>query len=466
MVFTQTYEPGTIKPYSRWQVILIAIPAMLAPILSIISAKLSPVSLAFTLIAVSIFAYSRGGLKFPGRSAVKVSIGFLAFAAFAGLSALWSPVPGKSLIAAISFAAIFAVALECVSLLASEQKQPTLHMAEGVWIGFLLASIYYAADVLTGQSIKIMVFNALGLSPGHLLPKWAFWKDGKVVGIPLSDATRNAFALPLLLWSALMATSGVSNLNLKKCINGLLILVVCIGVFLSPNDTAKLALVIGTIAFILASYSRTWSLRVVVAAWFAATLLAIPIAFALSGSNLEDAKWLPVNGASRIKIWTSTANETLKSPIVGVGANSTAEITKRIAELKKSSPEAAAAFKGFSTSPHAHNIYLQTWFELGVLGAGFLSLCGYGLLSRIGALSERAYAYGLATFASGAMLSASSYGLWQLWFLSMFAWTICVFEIGRRVLEDDYAKKQQPLRLIEQPPRPSRPEKILPSKPV
>jgi O-antigen ligase len=437
MVFAQTYEPGTIKPYSRWQVILIAIPAMLAPILAIISAKLSPVSLGLTLISITAFAHLRGDLKFSRLGPNRVLAAILAFAAFSALSALWSPVPGKSLISAVSFVVPVVVAFACVNLISGERSQPSLHMAEGLWLGLLIASVYYVADVTTGQSIKIMIYNLFGLSPDHLLPKWAVWKNGKVVAIPFSDATRNAFAFPLLLWPSLMAVEGVSNINLRTGLKWLLVIIVSVGVFLSPNDTAKFSLVVSMTVFVTAFGSRKWSLRVAILAWFAASFLAVPIAFGLAGSKLENAAWLPANGAGRLKIWSTTASETLKSPIIGVGANATSAISKQIAELKKGTPAAAATLKGYSLNAHAHNIFLQTWFELGFLGAALLSLCGYSVLARISTLSDRVYPYGLATFASGAMLSASSYGFWQFWFLSMFAWTICVFEIGRRVIEDD-----------------------------
>ena len=106
-------------------------------------------------------------------------------------------------------------------------------------------------------------------------------------------------------------------------------------------------------------------------------------------------------------------------------------------ELRNDPAQAVTVPVGFVPAAHAHNIYLQTWYELGVCGAALLSIFGLGILLRIGQLPERTFAFGLATFASGAMLASSSSGLWQLWFLAMFGWAGCAFQIGRQILERD-----------------------------
>jgi O-antigen ligase len=438
MVFTQRNDHRAEPERSRLRHILIATPVMLAPILSIVSAKLALASLVLTTISVAVFASMRCEIKSPRFEWNGVTVSILAFAAYSALSALWSPVPATTLLSVLGLIVSFAMAYVCIVLSVGEHQQPAAHMAEGLWIGLFIASLYYVIDVATGQSIKMFVYNSLGLTPGNWLPKWAVWKDGKVVTIPPSDATRNAFALPLLLWAGLMAVEGVSNASLKLAVKLTLFVVVVVGVFLSPNDTAKLALIVGAAVFTIARISRRWSLPLIASACIAGTMLAVPIALSPAGSALERAAWLPANGSGRLAIWRFTAAETLKSPWIGVGANANSEMLKRIAGQKKDPANVSAAnVRNLPRVPHPHNIYLQTWFELGFVGAALLTLFGCAILQRIGQLSDRVYPYGLATFSTAVMLAASSYGLWQFWFLAMFAWTACVFQIGRLVMVEE-----------------------------
>ena len=441
MVFADEQISGKQWPHSRLTAVFIALPVLLSPILAIASAKMSPVSLVLTAATIAAFAYVRGGIatarfaRTLQRDSVVLSI--LAFAAFAGLSALWSPVPTASLLAAGSLVGVTACAYAGISLAAGEFELPERHLAEGLWMGFLIATIYYLCDVVSGQTIKIWAYNAIGIDPSLVTSQWVVFKNGKVVKFTLSDETRNAFVIPLLIWPALMAADCISKTKLKCVIKGLLISVAAGGVFLSPNDTAKLAIVFGAMAFGAARLSRIWSLRFVIGIWLAGCLLALPVASGLDGSRLEKAARMPPNGRARIKIWRSTADETYKSPLIGIGANASSAVSKRMVELRNDPAQAVTVPVGFVPAAHAHNISLQTWYELGVCGAALLSIFGLGILLRIGQLPERTFAFGLATFASGAMLASSSSGLWQLWFLAMFGWAGCAFQIGRQILERD-----------------------------
>jgi O-antigen ligase len=87
-------------------------------------------------------------------------------------------------------------------------------------------------------------------------------------------------------------------------------------------------------------------------------------------------------------------------------------------------------------STHAHSVFLQTWFELGLVGATLLTLFGLALVQSIMALGAAVRPYALATFASTAVMAASSYGMWQYWYLAMFGLCAATFGVGARLLED------------------------------
>jgi O-antigen ligase len=88
-------------------------------------------------------------------------------------------------------------------------------------------------------------------------------------------------------------------------------------------------------------------------------------------------------------------------------------------------------------SIHSHCIYLQTWFELGAVGALLLTAFGLSVIAAIGRLAPRTQPYAYATFASSAAMAAVSYGMWQAWFITSFALTAVLCVLGTRCLARD-----------------------------
>lgn len=103
-------------------------------------------------------------------------------------------------------------------------------------------------------------------------------------------------------------------------------------------------------------------------------------------------------------------------------------------ELEKQSPDPSSETLKRTLSIHSHSIYLQTWFELGLFGAVLLTLVGLSILSAIRSLAPRLQPYGYATFASAAAMAASSYGMWQAWFMASFGLCTALFALGAQCL--------------------------------
>ena len=85
---------------------------------------------------------------------------------------------------------------------------------------------------------------------------------------------------------------------------------------------------------------------------------------------------------------------------------------------------------------HAHNIFLQTWYELGAVGAVLFSAIGavaWALLSRRPAALQP---YAFASFVSAVLIGAFSWGMWQTWFMAAYAiWVMLLalaLEVARR----------------------------------
>jgi O-Antigen ligase len=349
-----------------------------------------------------------------------------AFLAFAMLSALWAAHPydtlGWGFISVVAF-------LGCgisARVLLSEQRRNIFHISEGLWIGIAAGLIYLAVEILTKQAIKIWLYNALHLGPGDLRPRHFFsWKAGQLVSIMPTDLTRNVAPVPLYIWATLLAIRGTTAETMVRATMCGVFTLAAVVVMISENETAKVAIAAGALLFVLARCWPLWSLRLLQVGWVTVCLAIVPISLSLYRMNLHNAPWLQPTAQHRIIIWNRVAEETMKSPLMGIGAGMTYWNFDG-----STAPKEGELHRRYSRD--AHSVFLQTWFELGVVGAALLSLIGLAVLQRIKRLGSAMGPYGYATFASAAVTLASSWGMWRVWFVYMFAFAVVIFAIAVR----------------------------------
>jgi O-antigen ligase len=99
------------------------------------------------------------------------------------------------------------------------------------------------------------------------------------------------------------------------------------------------------------------------------------------------------------------------------------------------------------TGQHAHNIFLQTWYELGAFGAAALMLFGLSVLAAIDRLPRRLAPFALATFAGAAALGATSWGFWQPWFMGGYGLAAVALMLALAVAEHNRPAADAPSRL-------------------
>jgi O-antigen ligase len=163
-----------------------------------------------------------------------------------------------------------------------------------------------------------------------------------------------------------------------------------------------------------------------IAGWCAATLLVVPIAKELYARGLHLNSPIPLSGKQRIVLWGYTAEQVGKRPLLGIGIAS----TKKLDERNVAAEKPAGYPYPRKTGPHAHNIYLQTWYELGATGAVLLLVFGLSMIAAITTLPERFRPYAAAAFASAATMGAFTWSMWQAWFMGLFALTLMVILLG------------------------------------
>ncbi len=404
---------------------------------ALVSARTVPFLYGLLVAGFLVAAAARGLLEraIPRRGSVAVHLFVFLFYAFA--SAAWAYEPSTSFLAVGLALVVAAGTLVLMQLLDEESRPNLLHLGEGLWIGLLVGLGYLFIEVVGGQSIKIWIYNLLEMRPGDLPhAEYFVWSGSKITFISPEDLTRNMAPVTLFLWPAVMAARGTLSRRSGLIVAWLTIVLAGTVIMLTNHESSKLAFLAALATFGGACLGARLMGRVVATGWVIVCLAVLPSALILHRLDLHNASWLQHSARHRIIIWNYTAEQILKAPLLGVGARTTYVLGPQM-------PVATEPDEAFprTLSVHSHSVYLQTWFELGLIGATLLTLLGLSILQAIRSLTPRLKPYAYATFVSSVAMAASSYGMWQTWFVSLFGVTAAIFALGSVLL----AGRSQPI---------------------
>ena len=103
---------------------------------------------------------------------------------------------------------------------------------------------------------------------------------------------------------------------------------------------------------------------------------------------------------------------------LGIGADSTPAVKAE----RTTPPEQPEGFViKRTTGQHAHNLFLQTWYELGVFGVILVAIAGAAIVSRILLLPALVQPYAAAAFTIVAAIATFAWGVWQVWLVCAVA---------------------------------------------
>lgn len=398
---------------------------------ALISARTIPFSFGLILVAMLVSAAAAGRLS---RSVARLDLltaALVAFPLWSAATALWSEDPGLALIKSGMALLFLVAALVLVRLARRESTMNALHLADGVWMGLLIGLTYFFIELVSDQAIKMWVYNMLDLGPEQLKPLRHFtFAHGDIVDISPIDLTRNTAPISLFIWPAAIAAAATAPRRLRTPLSVGLVLLAVVVIVLSTHETSKLAIVVGLVAYALARLSHRWAFRLMSAAWLACCLLIVPAALLAHRADLHNAPWLQSSAQHRIIIWNHTAEQTLqRNPLFGIGANMTHILGPR---LRDATDNTEGEVQERTLSRHAHNVFLQTWFELGAVGAVLLAIAGVAILAALRRLDRAVRPHAFALFASASVMALASYGMWQIWFMAMFATAPVMFATAHR----------------------------------
>jgi len=398
---------------------LLAIVVLVGLTIALVAPRATPVVLPLVILPIVALASMAGyRLSFPSPSPVALALG--AFTGYLAINAMWAVNPWQGLSRAVLCGLIVALGTLTAIVLPKISSEHAARVSEAVLIGVALAAGYLAVEILAGQPIRrffLSLFPVLQPSPKHMVTA-----DGWVTQLNLYTLNRNLGLLNLMLWPTLLIARSYFSMSIGRIVGLGLLSVAAVGIFSSEHESSMLALAVGCLVFVGMTFATSTMRKVVLALWVAATLLVVPFADIAHDAGLHQAGWLPQTARNRIILWSVTADRLQQAPILGIGIDSTKPLDEEAAASAPREPGDAYAQR---TGRHAHNIFMQTWYELGAAGAFLLLIVGIAALRVLSRLPEIQQPFAYAGFVSAMVIASFTWGMWQPWFMCAFGlWAV------------------------------------------
>lgn len=376
----------------------------------------TPKGLAWLLPCLAAFA----ALVFPGKGVSLIELKhdvpagalFGAITGYLLLGILWSADKGSAIAAGL----IFLLYATSFALLINGLKRETPTVVQGlsriVPAGVAAGALYILFELSTDNLLQRSIFSHIPLTrPAS--PEHVGMSDGQVAFWAIDELNPGVAVLNMLAWPAAFAISHGPASTLVWLKRAALMVLVAAATFLSEHDASKIALLCAMLIFAVSWTSPRWATLLVGAAFIGACLAAVPLVQAAYRDGWHLSTAISVNGRARLIIWDATAAKVRDHPLLGIGANNTKAATSQVSAQQR--PDHVIAW---ATGNHAHNVFLQTWYELGATGVALLAMVALMVLSGIARMPRDGAPYALAVFASVTIINSLSWSLWYPWVLA------------------------------------------------
>ncbi len=366
------------------------------------------------------------------RAAFAVVIGF---ALWSMMTALWSPTPAHSLLKPLFLILATALVWLAVARLRSLSPPYVHYIGEGALTGIVLGLVLVSVELLFNQVIARSLMTWVPAFHENIPKHVEVRPDGTVAHVSDANLNRRTALLTWMFWPGL-ALAICDPSRVRRWVSyGVLAAALVVIILYGLHQTSQMALGLSALVLLLCRFvDPNIVRRALMVAWAAAVLLVVPVAHFSFEAGLHNADWLFRTARHRVVIWGTTAGEILESPIIGVGADAT-PVAMKEATLDQKLSDSIAEF-GSGYAPHAHNVYLQVWYELGAIGALLFAAVGVLALRALAPLQRDEQAFALTVFSATALLIAFSYSLWQTWFLASLALSVCLLALAIRKRSD------------------------------
>ncbi|MFZ2017990.1 MAG: O-antigen ligase family protein [Methyloceanibacter sp.] len=382
----------------------------LSPVITAAVPRLTWLFLALLALAL-IFAAQRRNEGIPLFEWNAALIAVLIVIGYVFLNSTWAVDSHTALNKALLITAVslstFAVAAAVPRIDSSTLRKAAVTFA----LGGFVAAFFITFELLTDGAITRLALNSIQLlhRPNA---KHATILYGQIAHLNPSDLNQNVAILTLNLWPMLLALQ-VEDPDWRSMRPVMFLVMAGIPVLLSEHQSSQLALVLSSAVYVVA---RLWPRPVVrglAALWCAAFLLVLPADFLAYKAGLHEASWLPSSFRARVIIWEYTAEKVFDHPWLGIGADS----TRALNELHQAKETPPGFIFPRTSAWHAHDLFLQTLFELGVVGAVLMAIAGAAAILRISLLPAPAQPFAAAGLTCFLTIASFGWGMWQTWLI-------------------------------------------------
>jgi O-antigen ligase len=346
-------------------------------------------------------------------------IALAVFIAYLFINATWAPDREAGLAKAATVLGLAVGAFLIAASYALRTGDEARVLAISALAGLMLGAAFLLIEIIFDEPIVRFVSNHI-VQLFEITPKKMKIEHGEVAKISAFVLNRNVTSLVLLLVPGLLFTLALAASRRRTGFAALLA-ITAISVLLSQSGTSVMAFFVGALVLGLAARSRKATRMLLVTGWTIAVLLAVPLGALPYGFGWQHWKWLPPESvAARFYIWKYVADKIHETPIAGIGIRATRDLHLTIPADAGDPTETEGPLRG-REARHPHNIFLQTWLELGAIGA--ILLLGVGLtgLWAIRAWPPILETSGYTLFAVCCVIGVSGFDLWQTWLLAALA---------------------------------------------
>jgi O-Antigen ligase len=330
--------------------------------------------------------------------------------------------------------AYFALAFYFLFILTVHITVSTLHvsdgavlraMAAGFWVAFAVGGAVLCVETLSDQWLRrqLLVYLPAARPDARLLEI----QDGRVTYIAPYLLNRSIAALTVLVWPAVFIAVLLGRTPRARAWLMLALLPVVAAIFRSAHATSKIAFVGAAATFGAFLIVPALAKRAITAGWVAAFVLVVPLAALAYQSQLYRAAWLPHSAQHRIVIWGHTSHLIAEAPVLGAGIHAARALND---PTGYGVPVAPGTEFRLTTGLHSHNVFLQTWYEAGMVGVALLLGVGLLILGSLNRAPTQVQPYVYATFAACALMGGSSFSLWQPWFMASLGFAAVFATLG------------------------------------
>lgn len=344
---------------------------------------------------------------------------FGATAAYQLVNATWSLDPERAITASIWFVLIV---LMCYGSTRALSRWParSLRMAAAAFaVGIGIGVVFVLFEAATDRLATLTLYQALPFTQPDSLKGFVV-RNGEIIRIAPYELNAMIAVMLLALWPALLCVVTRLGDRNRSLVAIALFIAATAAIFLSNHDSSKVGLITSLAVFLLATLWPTATRKGLWLVWCLAFALVVPLATAAYKAELHKSELLPLSARARVTLWAYTAEHVHATPLLGIGGSSTRKIdqspeNRRMQWKKKAKTEGF----GWRAGAHAHNAFLQTWYELGAVGVILFVATGSAIILSLGRIPGASQRFALAQVAAFFAIVAFAWGMWQGWLMAL-----------------------------------------------